>query len=436
MENKEITDKTNKAHSNKSLKRQNPITLYETAWVMALAGTGLGAGVLYLPFAIGAGGFIPIIVLTLFSIPLVYLSHRNLSRACLAPELSDSDIHSLIVGTFPPKISRVLLAVTFLSVFPTLLIYAIGITNITESFIGNQLQLPVPDISLLSAFLISLLVVILAGGEKWLLRVASGMVTPLTVIMLCLAVYLIPFWNLDNLLYVPEQAEIWKVILFGLPVITFSFYHAPMCSIMARGYRERNYSSNDSCSRTDKIHLLSTVLLFVVILFFVVSCLLCLTRAEVLASQHSNLPILSVLANKSGNPWFAFVAPVIAFLSISTSFFGFFLGSVELINVLLVNGVKKLTGAEVVTPKAVHRVSILLAFLGCWISAIGNWSILDAIVGLVAPMMAIVVFFIPLLAIYRLAGLTRFRNPTTDMYVLISGGVVVFSFILSLGTGS
>ena len=235
----ESKDLTSIERTSKSLKGKNSFTFYEAAWVMALAGTGLGAGVLYLPFAIGAGGFIPLIALTLFSIPLVYLSHRNLSRACLAPELPAADIHSLIAHTFPPFITQALLIVTFLSVFPTLLIYSIGITNVTGSFIGNQLQWPVPDASLIAVVLITLLITVVVGGEKWLLRVASGMVTPLAVIMLCLAIYLVPYWQLDNLIYVPKQVEIWKVILFGLPVITFSFYHAPMCSIMARGYREK-----------------------------------------------------------------------------------------------------------------------------------------------------------------------------------------------------
>ncbi len=271
------------------------------------------------------------------------------------------------------------------------------------------------------------------------MRIASGMVTPLTVIMLCLAIYLIPYWQLKNIFYTPNQVEIWKVILFGLPVITFSFYHAPMCSIMARGYRERQQSCNDrfetSCTKTDKVHLISTLFLFVVIVFFVVSCLMCLTQEEVVASQHANLPILSVLANKSGNPWFSFVAPIIAFLSISTSFFGFFLGSVELINVLLAKSAEIITGYKSVTPAAVHRISIVLAFIGCWIAALSNWSIIEAIAGLVAPMMAIVVFLIPVVAIYRLPGLKSFRNTVFDVYVLVSGAVVVFSFLLSLGFG-
>ncbi len=167
MENKGITKNVRSFCCLCFLKsRRKSLTLYDAAWVMTLSGTGLGAGVLYLPFAIGAGGFIPIVILTLFSIPLVYLSHRNLSRACLAPELTDSDIHTLIEKTFPSYISRILLAVTFFSVFPTLLIYAIGITNITGSFIGNQLHLTVPDTGLMSVVLISLLVAVLTGGRN------------------------------------------------------------------------------------------------------------------------------------------------------------------------------------------------------------------------------------------------------------------------------
>ena len=161
------------------------ITRYELAWVLALSGTGLGAGVLYLPFAIGTGGLLPILVLTVYCVPLVFLSHRNLSRLCLSPEVPAADMHSVIRYVFPRHYSSLFIVICFLSVFPTLLVYAIGIINITTSFIDNQLQLAVPSTSLVSLILIVVLVSVLVGGEKSLLKVAGGMVTPLTVLMLC-----------------------------------------------------------------------------------------------------------------------------------------------------------------------------------------------------------------------------------------------------------
>ena len=201
-----------------------------------------------------------------------------------------ADMHSVIRHIFSKRYSSLFLLICFLSVFPTLLIYAIGITNITSSFISHQLQLVAPDNVLISAVLIFLLVGILVGGEKWLLNAASAMVLPLTVIMLCLTVYLIPHWQVDYLFYLPSKHELGKVLLFGLSVITLSFYHAPMCAVMARQYREYAGSLKNHCRSTDTVHLLSTALLFVVILFFVISCLLCLPKDDLLAMQHSNLP--------------------------------------------------------------------------------------------------------------------------------------------------
>lgn len=416
--------------------KNNPLTKYELAWVMALAGTGLGAGVLYLPFAIGAGGILPIVILTAFCIPLVFFSHRNLSRVCLSPEMPGADMHSVIRHIFAERYSSLFLLICFLSVFPTLLIYAIGITNITSSFISHQLQLAVPDKALISAVLILLLVSVLVGGERWLLSVASAMVLPLTIIMLCLAIYLIPHWQAEYLFYLPGKSDFGKVLLFGLPVITFSFYHAPMCAVMARQYREHSGSLENHCRSVDAVHLLSTALLFVVILFFVVSCLLCLPKGELLAMQHSNLPILSVLANRSGSSWFFFVAPLIAFLSIATSFFGFFLGTVELINGILSHAINRMAGWRAATPASVHRISIVIAALSCWLAAISDWDILQVIAGLVAPMMAIVVFFIPLFAIYRFKTLSSMRNTTQDSYVFVGGFVVITGFIISFIVGA
>ncbi|MTI14896.1 amino acid permease [Sansalvadorimonas verongulae] len=408
------------------------LSRHELAWVFALAGTGLGAGVLYLPFAIGTGGILPILTLTLFCLPLVMLSHRNLSRVCLSPEMPSADMHSVIQHIFPKRYSGIFLLICFLSVFPTLLIYSIGITNITSSFIRHQLQHHVPDNIYISAVLIMMLVTVLVGGEKWLLRVASAMVVPLTIIMLFMGIYLIPHWELDYLFYIPGHGEFWRVILFGLPVVIFSFYHAPMCAVMARRYREHGGKTEDHYRTIDNIHLLSTVFLFVVIMFFVLSCLLSLPKDTLVVEQHSNLPILSVLANSSGNNWFFFIAPLIAFLSITTSFLGFFLGTVELINGILSHAINRFFGKTTTSPASVHRISIAIAAIGCWLAAVCNWNILKVIAGLVAPMMAAVVFFIPIYAIYRFKTLMFMRSQLQDAYVFAGGAVVIVGFLISL----
>ncbi len=409
-----------------------PVGHYELGWIFALVGTGLGAGVLYLPFAIGTGGFLPLVVLALLCGPLVFHSHRNLSRACMSEELSGSDMHSLVQYLFPPRFAFIFTIICLIAVFPTVLVYSIGITNLSSSFITHQLKLTGVDYSVVAIAIITLLVAVIVGGEKWLLSVSSAMVAPLTVIMFCLGIYLIPYWNHDLLTYVPNASDFFKVMLLGLPVMVFSFYHAPMCAVMVKGYKKRRGTVEQKVRSIEAIHRVAFILLFVVILFFVSSCLLCLSREELLAASRENLPILSVLANASGTPWFFFMAPLIAFLAIGSSFFGFFLGTVEIFNGVFIRLVNSIRGANIATATSVHRISILVTTLGCYIAAISNWNILETIASLVAPAMAVVVFFIPLYAKYRIPSQKQFRSIAFDTYVLLGGAFVVSGFLLSL----
>ena len=56
-------------------------------WVITLFGTGVGAGILFLPINAGLGGIWPLLIVTILIGPMTYLSHRALSRfVCASPD--------------------------------------------------------------------------------------------------------------------------------------------------------------------------------------------------------------------------------------------------------------------------------------------------------------------------------------------------------------
>ncbi|MCK5338658.1 MAG: hypothetical protein KAJ50_07600, partial [Bacteroidales bacterium] len=48
------------------------------AWIMAMFGTAVGAGILFLPISAGMSGIIVLLIVSLISIPTVYFAHRNI----------------------------------------------------------------------------------------------------------------------------------------------------------------------------------------------------------------------------------------------------------------------------------------------------------------------------------------------------------------------
>ena len=58
----------------------NHWTEKDTGWLFSHIGTGIGAGLLYLPISAGVGGIWPLIILSFLCGPMVLLTHRSLTR--------------------------------------------------------------------------------------------------------------------------------------------------------------------------------------------------------------------------------------------------------------------------------------------------------------------------------------------------------------------
>ena len=70
---------------------------FDTAWVLNLFGTAVGAGVLFLPINAGMGGFWPLIVMAILVGPMTYFAHRGLAYFVLSSSKPGSEINYLII---------------------------------------------------------------------------------------------------------------------------------------------------------------------------------------------------------------------------------------------------------------------------------------------------------------------------------------------------
>lgn len=56
------------------------MNVFDLRWILSLFGTAVGAGILFLPIRAGSGGFWAVVVMSALIFPMVWLSHRALSR--------------------------------------------------------------------------------------------------------------------------------------------------------------------------------------------------------------------------------------------------------------------------------------------------------------------------------------------------------------------
>lgn len=91
----------------------------------------------------------------------------------------------------------------------------------------------------------------------------------------------------------------------AIPVMVFSFNHSPIISSFAVAKREEyGEGAEKKCS---KILAFAHIMMVLTVMFFVFSCVLSLTPADLAAAKEQNISILSYLANH-------FNAPIIAMI--------------------------------------------------------------------------------------------------------------------------
>lgn len=432
-------------------------TSYDTRWVLSLFGTAVGAGILFLPIKAGVGGFWPVVVMTAIIFPMVYLSHRALSRFVSQVNGDDKDITHAAEEYFGRKVSVFISVLYFFAIFPICLAYCVGITNTFESFIYHQFlpflnlegtfadliramyQVSVdsqgktvaslfPFYRLLLAFiLVSIFMLIMLFSEELITRVCEWLVYPLCAILFIFSLYLIPQWSFESFSAIfPGAKEFITVVWLTLPVLVFSFNHSPAISTFSLSVK-RQYKEH-SVKKADQILFRTSTMLLFFVMFFVISCVLSLSPTELNEARVQNIPVLSYFANKLDNPFISYSGPLVAFLAISSSFFGHYFGAREGA-CGIVRKCCKLVGNENPDLKIIAICTTLVMYIIMLITAYINPSILGFIESLGGPIIAAILFLMPIIAIYTVSKMKKFQNKALDAFVFITGVLTIVTVI-------
>lgn len=395
---------------------------HDTYWSISLFGTAVGAGILFLPINLGLGGFWPLLIMALLAYPMTYYSHRGLARFVLSSAHPNSDFTDVVEEHFGVTAGRAIAWLYFLSIFPILLIYGVGLTNTVDSFWVNQAQLSALPRWLLSGVLVSGLIAIMLSGEKIMLRAFAVMVYPLAAILAALSLYLIPRWHLPSLA-LPSAGEFIHTAWLSVPVIVFSFSYAAAISSFA--HKQRRYYQQQALKKSEQILRRTSMVLIAFVLLFVFSCVLTLSPEQLHDAKTQNLSILSYLANATDNPFIATLGPLVAFIAITSSFLGHFLGARESLNGLL-------TKHSSLNYAQANKLGIGFLFLTIWTAAILNPSILGMMEALSGPVIALILFIMPMIAVYRVSALTGYKKHLSTYFVFAVGMMAVSALLYRL----
>lgn len=403
----------------------------DSVWTMGLYATAVGAGTLFLPITVGSNSPVILLFILLLAFPLSYYSHRALSRFVLSSSHREGDITHVVEEHFGAKAGKLLMLVYLMAFYPIILVYSISITNAIQSFVVHQLgDVELPRGLLVLGVMLGLHLVLLAG-KQIVVSAISVLALPMVAFLIGLSIYLLPQWSLS---YFTESQAVdwrdpafWKSLWLIVPVMVFSFSHAPIISSFSAAQKKRCQESADL--RAKRIIKYSSMLICGSVLFFVVSCVMSLSQAEMALARTDNISVLSALANKFSNPLIAYVGPLIAILAMSKSFLGTSMGVSEG-TVSMVSGACQGLGLSL-KESTIARVSSVILFMVTAVITYLNPNVLDIIERVSGPLIAVILFLLPACSIYRLPALKRYRGPST-LFVLVMGLLAISALIYDL----
>lgn len=399
-------------------------------WTISMFGTAVGAGILFLPMSAGAGGLWPLLIVTVLIGPMAYLSHRALGRFVLATEEVGDDVTVAADEHFGHRIGRGITVLYFLSIYPIVLIYGVSITNTVDSLLVEQLGLPSIPRPVLAFVLIAAMQLVMVFGEKLMLRAFSVLVYPLILVLGGFMLYLIPSWDFASFAGPFEPGKVAMSVWLVIPVMVFAFSFAPAISQFSLAM-ERLHGVEKAPEESSKVLRNATALLTVFSMGFVWSCALALGTEGLADATESNLPVLSYLANVRDEPLISYTGPIIAMAAIASSFFGHYLGTAEG-GIGLVRAVRPSVDPD--SQRTKWAVALFI-FVTTWLAAVLNPSILDLIESLSGPMLAAILYIMPMVAIYTVPALARYRKQwISNLFVTVAGLFAIAGVVFSLIT--
>lgn len=413
-------------------------TKHDTIWMLGLYGTAIGAGTLFLPINASVGGLWPLIVMAILALPLTFFAHRGMTRFVLSSNKEGADLTEVAEEHFGAAIGKLITLLYFFAIYPILLVYSVAITNTMLSFLNNQLHISVGTgivaRAIFSLVLILALMSVVRLGGPTIVKTISILVYPFVCALMLLAFYLIPQWNgaliqqTTSLTDTLVSSDFYKTLWLAIPVMVFSFNHSPIVSSFAIDQRELHGDDVESVACRVLFH--AHVMMVFSVMFFVFSCAFSLSPLDLVAARTQNISILSYLANHFQNPVIEWTAPVIAFIAISKSFLGHYLGAKEGFNGLVTKQLRQ-KGKQIDAAK-LDRLATLFMIITCWVVATFDPSILGMIESLGGPVIAMLLFLMPMYAIKRVPSMQKFAGAPSSIFVVVIGLVAISAIFYDL----
>ena len=399
------------------------------SWVLAMFGTAVGAGILFLPIQVGQGSFLVMLLVAALIYPTIYLGHCF--YALIPDRATDSIDHVTAVGRWLPHWLGVLLHLLFISWLLILLIaYSISLTNDIGDFFMNRQWLTgtLSNRVWLSFSILALLLILLRFARAMLVRILGGLTMFLIGLLCLVSIALIPHWDgqiAAKAFTVPTLFVMLKQFLLLFPLLALSFMFFPIVSSLVRDLRRCLPDPLKRQARLRRIIGMAVLLLMSFLLLFVVSFMLAIPKSDFLTAAEQNISAFALLGDLYKGNWLGNLGPLISVTALLTSFLGIFIGYRESLLPLLCNREKKDDGENAVS--YYDNGLYCVTFIVLWGMAIANVPVMTILGDLVAPLGAVFLLIVPAGVVLFAAAFPSDRGAAAR-FTVASGILVVFAY--------
>ncbi|MDL2267717.1 amino acid permease [Desulfovibrio sp. OttesenSCG-928-G15] len=399
-------------------------------WVLTCFGTAVGAGILFLPIQAGIGGIWPTIALALLALPVTCVAHRGITRIVASCD-KPTDIIGAVEQDLGNNVAFVVSILYFLSIVTICVGYATGLTNTINSFLVHQMGLAEMPRALLSFIVLAIMTGVLLGEEKIMVKVTSLITYPLILLLLALSLYMIPKWNASLFQRPFELKDFLHNAFLLLPLVVFAMNFSPVCSSLGAFYRKNCPTIEKAVLHTDRVIHHTVVILLFFVMLFVFSLMLSTTPHMLEQARADNIDILTAVSLQFDEPLLIWMPPIISLLAIISSYFGHFVGTREGLCAIITRlaAWKNPNRRQNPDQKGLHRIVTVGLFLGLWLLAYFNPSILEIIGALSAPIIAVYAYLMPVFLMKKIPRLYIYQSRWGAL-VFIVGIAGIFGNVL------
>lgn len=392
-------------------------------WTVMSVGMAIGSGIVFLPIQIGVTGILIFLLSSIIGYPVMYAFQRlYINTLAAAPE---NRVYSeTITGYLGKNWGFLLGAVYFLMLMNALISYATTVTRDSASFLysfGVTSQ-PLMDSALYALVLMVILVVIASCGEKVLFKLQTVMSITILATLVFMGLSMIPSWSVSNIAPLPDLATTIKQTIIMLPFTMTSILFIQSLSPMVISYRTHFTNKEVAWHKAMRTMNISFIVLFVIVFFYALSFNLGTSQEMALAAKEQNISALAMVAGDSGGALLKLFSIILALFAILTSFFSSFLGFVESCKGIALNVLHRVMDDSKINQKALRYGIIVFSILFCWLVITLNIPVL-MMLSFLGPMIGIIGCFVPVILVYKVDYLHRFKSPV--LWAIVLTGILL-----------